>query len=436
MKEINIKINGMDNLVKVQRYFSNEDGSYLIYSQDESDSDGNVKIYVAKVVDNNQVIAINTPEEWDRVKKTIVGIINDNKEFTKLDVQDLDSKVLNNLEITDVRALRLPNAVMQYLSANQPEFSTIDLSENEKALEEKTESLKNMNVELNTMLNNVQTSTVASEEVSKEEVEEKTLENSEVTNEEKMSATMEIIMPTKQTIHNNNEEHPKKKKGKFNFKSLFGIKEDEEEDVKEENVSESMETPTEPIQAMEEITNSQETVTPPVEPIVSIPQVSENVEEEVKDLENKIVDKSELPDPTPLNPIVVENSVDSVHQIDVQPINIEPIIPEPILNNNQEAVITPIEPSKEEITNDNSGFDFFDNLPKPSIATNVQETVAAPVEPVSQMEVLTLEEDLKYKKLYEESEEKIKELENKIFEMEKSIEIYEAKLKEIKNITQ
>lgn len=419
MKEINIKINDIDTLVKVQRYFTNEDGSYLIYSQDESDADGNVKIYVTKVIDNNHVVAINTPEEWDKVKKTIVGIINDNKECTKLSIEDLDSKVLNNLEITEVRALRLPSAVIQYLSANQPEFSTIELNENEKELETKTESLKNMNDELNSMLNEIQMPTVSPEDPTS--VEQQPLENKEESAEEKMGATMEIIMPTKQVV-NENVEHPKKKKGKFSFKSLFGIK-DEEEATKEVN---------EPA-----IENSQSTTEQPT--TVDMPntlgnQSLEPVAETDDSLDNQIVNKSELPEPTPLNPIVVENNVEEPVSDTLQSASVEPIIPEPIIP------VQATEEVKEEPTNDNSGFDFFTNLENSTVDKDVENEVNNNVEttsePVSKMEVLTLEEDLKYKKLYEESEYKIKELESKIFEMEKSIEIYEAKLKEIKNITQ
>lgn len=421
MKDINIKINGIDNLVKIQRYFLSEDGSYLIYSQDESDSDGNVKIYVAKVIDNNQVIAINTPEEWDKVKKTIVGIINDNKECTKLDVQDLDYNVLSNLEVTEVRALRLPSAVMQYLSSNQPEFNTIEIDDNAKLLEEKTENLKNINQEFDTFMNEMGNNVPESHDMSIEPIIpeapveiEKTVEAVEQDKEDKMSATMEIILPTKQPIHEETEEHPKKKKGKFNFKSLFGIKEEDEAE-KEKEADIKVEEPV--IQPLETTPVVEDVVETPVaiEPITAIvPEVKEEV---------KIVDKADLPEPTPLNPIVVENNV--------EPSIIEDTLAAPVVI---DPTIT-IDPSKEEPINNDSGFDFFNTIPTQVVDNNIN-TAVSNVEPVNHMEVLTLEEDLKYKKMFEESEEKINELETKIFEMEKSIEIYEAKLKEIKNITQ
>lgn len=108
MKKVELIINGTEQSVTVERYFKLDDQAYVIYSIEGPDADGNVKIFVAKVIDNQQVLPIDTQEEWDRVKNAIVGIVNDNKECNKLGVEDLNYHLLENLEITDAKALRLP----------------------------------------------------------------------------------------------------------------------------------------------------------------------------------------------------------------------------------------------------------------------------------------------------------------------------------------
>ena len=394
MKKVELIINGIVQSVTIERYFKLADQAYVIYSDGSSDADGNVKIFVAKVIDNQQVLPIDTQEEWDRVKNAIVGIVNDNKECNKLGVEDLNYHLLKNLEITDARALRLPVAVMPYLSANTPDFNNIELSESEQALEEKTESLKEMNADLTNLMDEV------NQEFSK--IEDKKDEN--------LEATMEIIMPSK-PLKEEKEEH-KKKKGKFSLKNIFGKKshEDTEEVKEEENTEVALEQPVtmdEPVEISNEVEQS-----------ISTDQPIETA--------NEIVHETELPTPVALDPIVVDDIpvVENEEQ--------SSIIPEPTI----EYSVSEPENDAVELQKDmSSRFEFFNVNEEP---TNVvAEEITSNVDTASKeepMEILEVNDDSEYKKLYEEEKKNNEMLEEKNKKLEELIKVYHEKLTQIRYI--
>lgn len=394
MKKVELIINGIVQSVTIERYFKLADQAYVIYSDGIADADGNVKIFVAKVVDNEQVLPIDTQEEWDRVKNAIVGIVNDNKECNKLGVEDLNYHLLENLKITDARALRLPVAVMPYLSANTPDFNNIELSENEQALEEKTESLKEINADLTNLMDEV------SQEFSK--VEDNT--------DEKLEATMEIIMPSK-PLKDEKEEH-KKKKGKFSLKNIFGKKSHEDtEEVKEEEKTEvALEQPV-TMDAPAEIPSD-------VEQSIATEQQNETT--------NEIVHETELPTPVALDPIVVDDIpvVEKEEQTS--------IIPEPTI---EYSVSEPANDAIELPKDMSSGFEFFNvneaptNVVTEEITKDVDTT--AKEEP---MEILEVNDDSEYKKLYEEEKKNNEMLEEKNKKLEELIQAYHEKLTQIRDI--
>lgn len=388
MKKVELIINGTEQSVTVERYFKLDDQAYVIYSIEGPDADGNVKIFVAKVIDNQQVLPIDTQEEWDRVKNAIVGIVNDNKECNKLGVEDLNYHLLENLEITDAKALRLPVAVMPYLSANIPDFNNIELSENEQALEEKTETLKEMNADLTNLMNEVD------QEFSK--IDDKKDGN--------LEATMEIIMPSK-SLKEEKEEH-KKKKGKFSFKNLFGKKSHEDsEEIKEETSTEvPLEQPVETPNELEQTVSTDQ----PVEPI------------------NEIVHETELPNPVALDPIVVDD-IPVVENEEQTSIPTEPTIDYSV----SEPVNNEVELPKEM----SSGFEFFDVNENPSNVST--ETVVNNHDTTSKeepMEILEVNDDSEYKQLYEEEKKNNEILEEKNKKLEELIQVYHEKLIQIRDI--
>lgn len=401
MKNINLIINGETVNVTVQRYFKLADQAYVIYSVDEEDADGNVKIFVAKVKGNEQVLPIETQEEWDSVKNAIIGIVNDNKECNKLQVEDLNYQLLENLEITDTRALRLPLAVMPYLSANIPEFNTIDLNEQEKALEEKTESLKEMNADLTNLMNEVDQEFAKVDVPANEEAEKIT---EEPVKKDQMEATMEIIMPSKPFGEEVEEKH-KKKKNKFSLKHLFG-KKDREEHIEKDS-----------------------------QPMSEKKEHEENLVEKVENNDNGILHETELPDPVALDPIVVdeipvvENLQDKIEEIDNTPISYEMSS-----SNVQESAELPNEMSTE--------FNFS-NVIMPeeknvSIAScEIPEVVLPELamdEKEEPMEILEVDDDVNYKKLYEEEKKNKESLQEKNEKLEELIKAYHEKLMQIRDI--
>lgn len=373
MKTMKLIIDGNSEVVQIERYFRALGNQYLIYSKDGADIDGNVRINIVKI-EHDQVVPILEASEWDALKKVIVEIVNDNRELSKLSIEDLDYQYLENLNITDAKALRLPGAIMPYLSANQPDFNSLEVKEQQ--LDAKVEALKDMNHDLSTMM----------DEVGKEFTAAKNQPLEDQT-EEKMSATMEIIMPSKQLISEAKETKPAqpKEKGHFNFKNLFGKKKNKEE---------------------EEVTIEQ---APVQEEKIETPVVEENIKPET----------------------TLENSLEQVEKTLETMDHVEPTL-ESIVKDTVE----------EDTKNDESdtGFDFFGQsmesiTPEPIVVTpmtsmpveipDIPENSAANEEEV--MEILELEED-EYEEKYAEEQKKVAQLEEKVQELNENIKRLEENL--------
>lgn len=386
MKTIKLMVNGNSETVQVERYFRALNSQYLIYSKDGADIDGNVRINVVKI-ENNQAVPIDETTEWEAVKNVIVEIVNDNRELSKLSIEDLDYQSLENLNVTNKNALRLPSAVMPYLSANQPDFNSLEVKEQQ--LDAKVEALKDMNQDLATMM----------DEVGKE-FSVATNQTAEEKTEEKMGATMEIIMPSKQLVAEAKESKsaPQKEKGHFNLKNLFGKKKNKE---KEEEVEEK----TSPA-VLDEFKEIQVD-----EPIKEVPEI-----EEIIPMESN----------TSFNTEIVSS-----------------IEPTPIVEN-----ISVEESEKPEI---DTGFDFFGQNQEVMTSEPIVETPMTPMPvdipdipniPMEEepMEILELEEE-KYKEMYEEEQKKVALLEaqvqalnGNIKRLEDTLTQYQERFNEIKSI--
>ena len=122
MNNINILINNENKTVQVVRYFENQDSRYLIYSLNEKDEQGYIKLYAVKVVESDGVLigaGIIDDNEWMNVKNIIKVIVKENKEGKPVSVRDLDVSKLVGFPINDGRIFKLGVELANMLSANQ-----------------------------------------------------------------------------------------------------------------------------------------------------------------------------------------------------------------------------------------------------------------------------------------------------------------------------
>lgn len=387
MKNINLLINNSPKIVQVERYFLSRQNSYLIYSEDGQDLDGNVKIYVAKIINNNRVAPIELQDEWDAVKKDIIGIVNANKEQSNLLIQDMDYRILNNLEITSSKALRLPNSVMPYLRANQPEFNVSTIDQNERALAQKTISLQEMNQELKSLMNQV-------------ERQFDTMQTApEISNPEPkdpLEATMEVIMPTSAFNRTENEKEDIRKE-KFSLKSLFGIKKEEEN-----------------------ITNLKQGMSN--KSVISRPEIKTRT---TREAQNSIVSESDMPKPKTLEPITINDKAaiqektksveNKVIEIPVAPVGeVENISQKPYYS---APVSRQTMVAEERLAQKQNEFEFFD-----AMTSEIPQRVNI------------ADNGDGYKSRYENTIKENQELKEQVLDLEKKLNDYKHILGEIKNI--
>ncbi|HHW68805.1 MAG TPA: DUF1292 domain-containing protein [Tenericutes bacterium] len=106
----------------VVRYFEYNNKKYLIYTLNEKDETGYVKLYVSKVVEQNGTVfanGINDEEEWTEIKDLIKIIIKEVRDGELKSARDLNPSVLNNAVIVDFRAFKLVANIVDILSTNK-----------------------------------------------------------------------------------------------------------------------------------------------------------------------------------------------------------------------------------------------------------------------------------------------------------------------------
>lgn len=118
------KVDGSIESVNVVRYFKLNDFSYLIFSLNEIDDGGYVKLYVSKVT-NGVGETIHDDVEWNLIKDTIKDIIKRNKEGIPVGLNDLDENNLANITINDQKVFKLNASLLQLLGANKNATSEI-----------------------------------------------------------------------------------------------------------------------------------------------------------------------------------------------------------------------------------------------------------------------------------------------------------------------
>lgn len=121
MKDIIMRnANGGQLNVTVIRYFRLNGVEYLIFSLNEVDEGGYVKLYVSKVNDGVGK-TIEDDVEWNLIKDTIKTVIKSNKDNLPLPITDLNVNKIQNLQIMDQKIFKLNDSLLQLLSANKKE---------------------------------------------------------------------------------------------------------------------------------------------------------------------------------------------------------------------------------------------------------------------------------------------------------------------------
>ena len=104
--------------INVVRYFRLNGVEYLIFSLNEIDEGGYVKLYISKV--NGELAnTIADDVEWNLIKDTVKTIIKANKDNVNLPITDLDIRKLSNIQVLDQKVFKLSEAFIQLLSANK-----------------------------------------------------------------------------------------------------------------------------------------------------------------------------------------------------------------------------------------------------------------------------------------------------------------------------
>ena len=125
MNGVNVKkADGSVENINVVRYFKLNDFFYLIFSLNEIDDGGYVKLYISKII-NGIGTTISDDVEWNLVKDTIKDIIKRNKEGILAGVNDLNESELANVTINDQKVFKLNASLLQLLSTNKNVVNTI-----------------------------------------------------------------------------------------------------------------------------------------------------------------------------------------------------------------------------------------------------------------------------------------------------------------------
>ena len=125
MGKLSIVELGQPMEVDVVRYYKKNDTNYFMYTKNEIDDQGYVKLYAAKISEENGILKtmdITNPTEWNDVKNTMKQIVRDNRELSPVSVEDLNVATLKGLELTERHVFKLAENIVSYLSANQKQF--------------------------------------------------------------------------------------------------------------------------------------------------------------------------------------------------------------------------------------------------------------------------------------------------------------------------
>ena len=142
--------------INVVRYFRLNETEYLVFSLNEVDEGGYVKLYISKL--NGEIANTITDDvEWNLIKDTVKTIIKSNKENLPLPITDLDLRKIGNLQVLDQKVFKLSEAFIQLLGANKNPEAYI---ESETSLSEEITGAGNATIENGLDLNSIQSNPI------------------------------------------------------------------------------------------------------------------------------------------------------------------------------------------------------------------------------------------------------------------------------------
>ncbi len=107
--------------IEIVRYFKKDEKKYLIFTLQEKDEQGYIKVYVSKVLGLNGTLAaydIIDETEWASVKDLIKRIIKANREGGTLEIEDLSIDRLANIKINGQQVFKLIGNLIELLGSN------------------------------------------------------------------------------------------------------------------------------------------------------------------------------------------------------------------------------------------------------------------------------------------------------------------------------
>lgn len=107
--------------IEIIRYFKVNDKKYLIFTLEEKDEQGYIKVYVSKILGLNGTLAaydIIDETEWASVKDLVKKIIKANREEEALEIEDLSLERLNNIKINGQQVFKLISNLIELLGSN------------------------------------------------------------------------------------------------------------------------------------------------------------------------------------------------------------------------------------------------------------------------------------------------------------------------------
>jgi hypothetical protein len=146
MKTVNvITIGGTLSATKI-RYINYGISNYIIYTLNEKDEEGYIKLFINKIVDNDEYMISDV--EWDNLKTFIPPFVkeiraNQIKSFKDLNIDDIKA-----VHIDNSRAFKLKEEIVNSIIYKEPEIEELNLLGKEITelfQEEKTPEEKSLN---------------------------------------------------------------------------------------------------------------------------------------------------------------------------------------------------------------------------------------------------------------------------------------------------
>lgn len=106
------------------RYIDLNGINYFIYSLNEKDEDNYEKLYINRIVDNNEIYI--TDFEWENIKNLIPTIVKEIRTNNISLFKDLDQKKLNNINVEFARVFKLKSDIVEIITKRESQFDEID----------------------------------------------------------------------------------------------------------------------------------------------------------------------------------------------------------------------------------------------------------------------------------------------------------------------